>query len=190
MIRVLATLVAVMAALAPRQELKADVLEKLKDATVFIVAGDGTGSGFLFLRRGTTGYIMTCEHVVAGSDSVNVVFWSGTAREKTFRAKVVATDPNRDIACLILKEIKDLPAPLDIGRKTEVKETENVFAAGFPFGSMLAAGKKNPEISVSKSSVTSIRRGENREMIAVQISGEVNPGNSGGPLVTADGRVI
>jgi hypothetical protein len=172
------------------QELKSDVLDNLKDATVFVVAGEGTGSGFLFLKRGTSGYIMTCEHVVASADHVTVVFWSGTPREKSFRARVVAKDPSRDIACLILKDAKDLPGTLEIGRKTEVKETETVYAAGFPFGALLAAGKKNPEISISKSSVTSIRRSENRDMIAVQISGEVNPGNSGGPLVTSDGRVV
>jgi S1-C subfamily serine protease/DNA-binding beta-propeller fold protein YncE len=191
MLRVLAAVAAVLAAFAPaRQELKSDVLEKLRDATVYVVAGDGTGSGFLFLKRGSVAYLMTCEHVVGSAQQVNVVFWSGTAKEKTHAARVIATDPSRDIACLVLRDVKDLPAPLELGRKTEVKETETVFAAGFPFGSMLATGKKNPEISISKSSVTSIRRGENRETIAVQISGEVNPGNSGGPLVTADGRVV
>lgn len=179
----------------PVQELKSDVLEKLKSATVYVKVeqpqyGRSTGSGFLFLKRGTTGYIMTCEHVVGKAPSVTVVFWSGTKQEKSVKARVVATDRMRDIACLIVREMPDFPAPLELGRKTVVKETETVFAAGFPFGSLLSSGRKNPEISISKSSVSSIRRNEDGAVSAVQISGEVNPGNSGGPLVTPDGGVI
>jgi S1-C subfamily serine protease len=196
MIRSIAGAIAFLALLrAPApQELKSEVLDKLKSATVYVMVEDGrargTGSGFLFLRRGTTGYIMTCEHVVGRASTVKVVFWSGTAQEKSHTARVVATDPSRDIACLIVRDVPGLPPPLELGRKTEIKETETVFAAGFPFGGMLATGRKNPEISISKSSVTSIRRNDSSAVSAVQISGEVNPGNSGGPLVTADGRVI
>src|SRR5688572_29619341 len=82
------------------QELKTDVLDKLKAATVFVVVDDGpragSGSGFLFLKRGTTAYLMTCEHVVGTATKVKVVFWSGTPQEKTRTARVVATDPSRD----------------------------------------------------------------------------------------------
>ncbi len=196
MVRIVAVLTALV--LLPRppapQELKSEVLDKLKSATVYVVVespfGRGTGSGFLFLKRGPIGYIMTCEHVVGRESTVKVVFWSGTKQEKTCTARVVATDPSRDIACLLVRDVPGLPAVLELGRKTEVKETETVFAAGFPFGAMLASGDKNPEISVSKSSVSSIRRNDTGDISTVQISGEINPGNSGGPLVTGDGRVI
>ncbi|HEU4339304.1 MAG TPA: serine protease, partial [Planctomycetota bacterium] len=194
MLRTLAGALAFLPLLAP-QELKTELLDKLKSATVYVVVEEGgrprgTGSGFLFLKRGATGYIMTCEHVVGTAPTVKVVFWSGTSQEMSLTARVVATDPSRDIACLIVRNSPKLPAVLELGKRTEVKETETVFAAGFPFGAMLASGAKNPEISVSKSSVTSIRRNAAGEMAAVQIAGEVNPGNSGGPLVTADGRVL
>ena len=194
MIRLLAILTAILLLPGAAQELKKDVLDKLKSGTVYIVVDDvlgrTSGSGFLFLKRGTTGYIMTNEHVVGTSPSVRVVFWSGTKEEKSCTARVVATDPSRDIACLIVRDFKDLPAALELGKKTEVRETETVFAAGFPFGAMLASGRKNPEISVSKGSVSSIRRSDAGDIAAVQISGEINPGNSGGPLVTSDGRVV
>ena len=176
------------------QELQSDVLDKVKNATVYVVVekgrSRGVGTGFLFMKREMTGYVITCEHVVGQSQSVKVVFWSGTSLERSYPAEVVASDASRDLACLVLKDVKDLPIPLDLGIKTGVKETETVFAAGFPFGKALAAGDKNPEISVSKSSISSIRKNTDGDIVAVQMSGEVNPGNSGGPLVTTTGMVV
>lgn len=179
---------------ASSQELARDVLDKLKSATCFVVVdtprGRGTGSGFLFLKRGGTGYIITCAHVTGGADKVQIVFGSGTTSERSFEGRVIGSDSDRDLACVILKEAKDLPGTLDILTKTAVTETENVYVAGFPFGRMLAAGAKNPEISISKVSVSSVRRDTDNRVVAVQMSGDVNPGNSGGPVIDAKGKVV
>ncbi len=176
------------------QDLGRDVLEKLKNATCFVVVdtprGRGTGSGFLFLKRGSTGYIITCAHVTMGQEKVGIVFASGTPAERSFQGRVIGADKDRDLACVILKEVKDLPSILDIGQKTAVTETESVYVAGFPFGKMLAAGDKNPEISISKVSVSSVRRDTDNRVVAVQVGGDVNPGNSGGPVIDAKGKVI
>jgi hypothetical protein len=176
------------------QELDRTVLEKLKASSVFVIVqgrqGQGTGSGFIFLKRGSTGYLLTCEHVVRGAETAQIVLGSGTSTERRYEGRVLATDADRDLACLILKNVKDIPAPLEIGTKTDVAETQAVYAAGFPFGRMLAAGEKNPEISITKAAVSSVRRGEDGRVVAVQLSGDVNPGNSGGPIVDARGRVI
>lgn len=176
------------------QELKSEHLDQLKSSTVYVVVGhrnhQGTGSGFLFLKRGSSAYVMTCEHVVGPAEKVDLVFWSGTANERKYEARVMATDPHRDLACLMIENATDLPSTFEVGLKTTVKETETVFAAGFPFGRGLAAGEKNPEITISKSTVSSIRTDRSGQIVAVQISGEVQPGNSGGPLVALDGRVL
>lgn len=176
------------------QELDKGTLDKLKASTVFVIVdtpyGRGSGSGFLFIRRGAVGYIITCEHVVDEATSVSIVFNSGTKSERKFEGKVVATDPQRDLACVLIRNAKDLPNPLEIGLKTEATETQTVYAAGFPFGKMLSADDKNPEITISKATVSSLRRDNEGRMAAVQLSGDVNPGNSGGPLVDSKGRVI
>ncbi len=190
----LLALLALSGTLASSQELAGPVLDRLKAATVFVIARSGpdgaTGSGFLFLKRGGSAYVVTCQHVVHGADDISVVFDSGSATERSFKATVIAADPERDLACLRVREAKDLPAPLEIGQKTEVRETENVFVAGFPFGHRLAAGDKNPEISLSKASVSSLRRNPAQELVAVQIAGEVQPGNSGGPVTNSKGQVV
>src|SRR5262245_41955196 len=106
---------------AAAQELDRSVLEKLKAASCFVVVdtprGRGSGSGFVFLKRGTTGYVITCAHVTGGADKVGIVFGSGTTSERTFEGRVIGSDASRDLACVILKDAKDLPAPLDIGQK-------------------------------------------------------------------------
>jgi hypothetical protein len=194
-VRTLGVLSALLAAVpAPAQELSKSVLEKIKASTVYVEASTGgvsaTGSGFLFRKSGTTGYIMTCDHVVEGADKVVVVFSSGTKGEQRYEAEVAGADPDLDLACLLIREARDLPGTLDIGSKTQVKETEVVYAAGFPFGALLAGEKRNPEITVAKASVSSVRKDERGETTAVQLGGDVNPGHSGGPIVNAQGVVI
>lgn len=177
----------------PAQELDARTLSKVKAATVFVVnerVGRGTGSGYLFLRRGSGGYVITCEHVVRGAETVGIVFHSGTAKERALTGQVIAVDDDRDLACVLLKDANNLPDPLSVDGKTSVRETETLYVAGFPFGRILAAGAKNPEISVSKVSVSSIRRDTDDRVTSVQLSGDVNPGNSGGPAVDSKGQVV
>jgi hypothetical protein len=65
-----------------------------------------------------------------------------------------------------------------------------LFAFGFPFGEALARHKGNPAITVSKGSISSLRRDDGGELAIVQIDGELNPGNSGGPVVDAQGRLV
>ena len=66
----------------------------------------------------------------------------------------------------------------------------SVFVFGFPFGKSLAIGKDNPAISVNKASVSSIRTDKSGDIKVVQFDGNVNPGNSGGPVVDAHGQLV
>ena len=91
-------------------------LDELKAATAFIkiTAGPvrGSGSGFLIQSDGATGYVVTNEHVInphsglhpdtrlTAPAEVTVVFWSGTRQEQSYRAEVVAADPDHDLAVL------------------------------------------------------------------------------------------
>lgn len=180
-------------------------LDDLKAATAFIKVSAGplrgSGSGFLIQQDGTTGYVATNEHVVNVTDAlpggrltipaeVTVVFWSGTKQEQSYRAEVVAADSEHDLAVLKVAGAANLPQPLLLQQSARLSETLPVTVLGFPFGEALAITKGNPSITIAKGSVSSIRRNAQDEVVAVQIDGALNPGNSGGPVVDADGRLV
>ena len=178
---------------AAAQELSGAQLTKLKDATVYVkhvgFHGLETGSGVLFRKDGKTGWVVTCEHVVRDAQTVTLVLRSGREGEVKVEALVVVVDRERDVACLRFTS-DEIPAPVELPAKTEVKETEGVFVAGFPFGPTLSTAGDNPAPSVTKVSVSAVRCNEDGETVVVQLSGDVNPGNSGGPVVDARGRFV
>ena len=65
-----------------------------------------------------------------------------------------------------------------------------MFILGFPFGGMLATNTDNPAVTIGKGTVSSLREDEQGETSIVQLDGDVNPGNSGGPVVDRQGRLI
>ena len=65
-----------------------------------------------------------------------------------------------------------------------------VYIFGFPFGEELALGKGNPPVNVGRGQVSSIRRDEDDRITSVLLDGALNPGNSGGPVVDARGRLV
>jgi predicted Zn finger-like uncharacterized protein len=186
-------------------------LEDLKAATVYIRVTAGpmraSGSGFLVKVDGNTGYVVTNAHVVrqdgparaarrgvfraaAPLPEITLVFRSGTKQELSVRAEVVAVDRERDLAVLKVAGVASFPRPIDISGPPNLVETLPVTVLGFPFGEALGLGGGNPSISVSKGSISSIRRGKDDEVVAVQIDGALNPGNSGGPVVDPEGRLV
>ncbi len=188
-------------------------LEELKAATVFIkvAAGRirGSGSGFLVRIGGQTGYVVTNHHVVAPEPvsgparnpllrrrpvmippQITLVFWSGTKREQSAPARVVATDPKQDLAVLQVTGVANLPRPIDIDATPQLTETLPVTVFGFPFGELLALERANPAITVGRGSISSIRRNQRDEPVAIQLDGALNPGNSGGPVLDPEGRLV
>jgi hypothetical protein len=184
------------------------VLE-IKAASVFIkvdfqVPGSDqplptSGSGFVLSVAGHTAYIVTNHHVVQGPKEIAgrirraaapvLVFHSGTAREKSVPADVLASDPGIDLAILRVKTFPDFPKPIAMDPKLELTETMGVYTFGFPFGKFLGGGK-NPAITVGKGSISSLREDDYGQIRQVQLDGELNPGNSGGPVVDAKGRLV
>jgi len=122
--------------------------------------------------------------------SVSLVFDSGTKNERSVKAEVLAVDPERDLAVLRVKDVKDLPAPIDLAKAPELAETLPVYTFGFPFGKVLATGKGHPAITIGKAAISSLRENDDGELALVQIDGALNPGNSGGPIVDVQGRLV
>ncbi len=195
-------------------------LPELKAATVYIKTvtpglGGATGSGFVVRTVGNTVHIATNHHVIAaltpdevagrhgngrgrfgmprqtGPVQITVVFRSGMPQEQSLGATVVADDAQADLAVLKVIGVRDAPHPIDCTRAPKLEETMPVLAFGFPFGADLDPDHANPAITVTKGSVSSIRRNRRTgELADIQIDGDVNPGNSGGPLVDESGALV
>src|ERR1017187_2268004 len=125
------------------------------------------------------GYILTANHVVEGADKVKVALASG---EKEFDAKVIGTDPATDTAVLKV-DGKNLPA-ITIADSDKLEVGDVVLAVGNPFG----VGQ-----TVTMGIVSALGRGGfgiNNYENFIQTDAAINLGNSGGPLVDAEGRLV
>jgi S1-C subfamily serine protease len=82
-------------------------------------------------------------------------------------------------------EAKPLPKPLTFGRSAALVETQDVFIFGYPLGESLGLN-----ISVNKSTVSSLRKDRTGAIEIVQVAGGMHPGNSGGPVADKNGAII
>jgi predicted Zn finger-like uncharacterized protein len=121
---------------------------------------------------------------------ITLVFGSGTPKEFSAPAEVVASDKEPDLALLKVTGVKDLPRPLDCTRQPRLVETMPVYIFGYPFGKALDLNRGNPAVTIGKGSVSSLRLNDRGELALVQLEGDLNPGNSGGPVVDAQGRLV
>ncbi len=142
----------------------------------------GTGSGFVV---SADGLILTNHHVVAGADSVTVRF-SGERVEHP--AVVVGTDANTDLALLRIAVGRSLTA-LEFGDSDAIAVGDWAIAIGNPFGN-LEGSVTVGVISAKGRGDLVIAGGTPRYQDFIQTDASINFGNSGGPLVDIDGRVI
>ena len=137
----------------------------------------GTGSGVIV---SPDGYIITNNHVIENNNEIEIT----TNNNKTYKANVVGTDPDTDIAVLKINADKKLPY-IYFGNSDATKIGEWVLAVGNPFNlnSTVTAG-----IISAKSRDLNKRDGVNESYI--QTDAAVNRGNSGGALVNTSGELI
>jgi S1-C subfamily serine protease len=141
---------------------------------------EGIGTGVVIVD---TGIILTNLHVVAGAEKVQVEFDDGLETE----AEVIGIRPEHDLAVLQAKKLPDDLAAATLRSTADLAVGDEVIAVGFPFGI-------GP--SVSYGVVSGLRRehrspqGKRLLTNLIQFDAAANPGNSGGPLVTAGGEVV
>lgn len=174
-----------------------NTLKALKDATVFVRVETGnegsTGSGFLIGKQKEYAYIVTNEHVIRrqgrASRTVEVDFFSGTRERKSLEATVVSEDESRDLAVLRVRN-DSLPNPVKLSSSNEIRETLPVYILGFPFGESLSTNRSGPNVTIGRGTISSVRSDDFGNLEKVQIDGDLNPGNSGGPIVFSDGTLM
>ena len=130
-----------------------------------------------------TGVILTNLHVVYGAKQVKVTFADGTESD----AEVIGERPEHDLAVLQAKELPDDLVPATIRSTNGLRPGDPVVAVGFPFGigpsasyGVISGLKREYRSASGKRVLTNL----------IQFDAAANPGNSGGPLVTADGEVV
>ena len=130
----------------------------------------GTGTGFIISENGL---IATCAHVIGESRPIKVRFDNG----KEYRVQeIFASDRNLDLAILKINA-KGL-IPLEIKTDKVPEQGEEVIAIGNPQGL---------EFSIVRGIISGIREIDDQSLIQIAIP--IEPGNSGGPLMTANGKV-
>jgi serine protease Do len=138
--------------------------------------GMALGSGFII---SPDGYVLTNAHVVDGADQVKVKL----SDRREFKAKVVGTDPQSDVALLKI-DAHGLPT-VALGDSNQLKPGQWVVAIGSPFGLdhsvtagvVSAVGRSNPYA-------------DQRYVPFIQTDVAINRGNSGGPLLNTRGQVV
>jgi serine protease Do len=136
----------------------------------------GLGSGFLVSAEG---HVLTNHHVVRGAQSVEVRLHDG----RRLAARVLGSDARTDLAVLKIDGVSDLPV-MRLGDSDGLHVGELVMALGNPFGleQSVTLG------IVSRKPARAGAAGPGFQFI--QTDAEVNPGNSGGPLVNMAGEVV
>jgi len=137
----------------------------------------GTGSGVII---SADGYIVTNNHVIDGASALEVTL----NNQKKYKAELIGTDPENDIALLKIDAIGDLPY-IPFANSDAIKVGEWVLAVGNPYNltSTVTAGivsAKGRDLKGNGSIVDSF----------IQTDAAVNPGNSGGALVNARGELV
>lgn len=139
-----------------------------------------SGSGAII---SSDGYIVTNNHVIDGADEIAVTL----SNKKSFTAKVIGADPSSDLAVIKI-EAKELPFLL-YGNSDEVRVGQWVLAIGYP---LYLETTVTSGIVSAKGRTLDINRRQSDFPVEsfIQTDAAVNPGNSGGPLVNLEGKMI
>ena len=136
---------------------------------------EGLGSGIVLDKNGD---ILTNDHVVNGATSVSVKF----SNDNSVTAQVLGTDPIKDLA--VVKVDASAVAgitPLAFGDSSQLTPGETAIAIGNPYGL---------DNTISIGIISGLDRSLDNMSGLIQTDAELNPGNSGGPLLDGNGNVI
>ncbi len=149
-----------------------------------LIPEEGSGSGFVYDHGG---HIITNYHVVEGTDEIVVSFGG----DKELPARIVGVDPQNDLAVLQVDEgqggIPEGAEPIPLGDSDALQVGQRAIAIGNPFGQFertLTVGVVSAINRTLKTDDDQVLRG------VIQTDAAINRGNSGGPLLDSNGRLI
>ncbi|MER8044252.1 trypsin-like peptidase domain-containing protein [Streptomyces sp. NPDC094032] len=166
-----------------------EIYERSAPSTVHVLGKTGSGSGFVY--DADKGLIATAAHVVQGEASLKAVVGDRPAAP----VRVVGIDPCEDLAVLEFTSPQSDLKAMEFGDSKDLQAADTVVALGYPasLGSQGDAQKpaftsgsvQNPDVQNAEPSASLPRYPS-----TIQHSATVNPGNSGGPLLNADDKVV
>ena len=148
---------------------------------------ESEGSGVIYKKDGNTAFIVTNNHVIAGSNKVEVLMNDG----KKLPATVVGHDAISDLAVLKINS-QDVTEVASFGNSNDIQVGQTVLAIGSPLGSQYATSLTEGIISAKNRTidVTNSQGVVTGQQTVIQTDAAINPGNSGGPLINLAGQVI
>jgi S1-C subfamily serine protease len=177
--------------ITPRGELGADeqgtvqLFKRVSPSVVHVTSQnteestEGTGTGFVWDDQGR---IITNYHVIRNADQAVAIL----PDHSSWRAQLVGASPDNDLAVLYIGAPKSRLHPIEVGTSHDLQVGQNAFAIGNPYG--LDQSLTKGIVSATNREITSVTRLPIKNVI--QTDAAVNPGNSGGPLLDSDGRLI
>ncbi|WP_425613224.1 S1C family serine protease [Xylocopilactobacillus apis] len=146
------------------------------------------GSGVIYQKSNGKAYVATNNHVVAGSDKLEVLLSDGSK----INAKLLGTDSVTDLAVLEIDASK-INTVAQFGNSNDIKPGQQVLAIGSPMGSKFATSVTKGIVSAKSRTidVTDEDTGQTTgQATVIQTDAAINPGNSGGALINVSGQVI
>lgn len=145
------------------------------------------GSGVIYKIHGNGAYVVTNNHVISGSNRIEVLMSNG----KRMQAKIVGRDRITDLAVLKINA-NQVHQVATFGNSDDIKVGETSLAIGSPLGSSYASSLTQGIISAKKREVPHVNSNGMSfgDANVIQTDTAINPGNSGGPLINLGGQVI
>ena len=170
--------------------LQREDVERVKNATAYVVVGEERSATAFAIAPGL---FVTSNHVfrTLENEPIHLVLHSSTENEIRFPARILRRSEDADLALLKI-EVEEKPSHpfLALGQVNDLFETQTMIAFGFPFGNMLSLqNQEYPSVSVNMGRITSLGMQEGL-LQRIQLDAQLNPGNSGGPVLNEQGQVV
>jgi serine protease Do len=160
-----------------------ELAQNVGDAVVTVTTPVGLGSGFIIHP---SGYVVTNDHVVAGENKISITVFEREeggefVRTQFENVRIIASSPDWDLALLKIEDAGNrVFKTVAVGSDGDLRPGQRVFAIGNPLGL---------ERSVSEGIVSIPSRLIGGHLL-IQMTAQISPGNSGGPLFNMRGEVI
>ena len=164
------------------------IVSKSQKGTKYFSSGFGSASAGTGIIVSENGYILTNKHVVEGSSDISIVTNDGNSYDNV---EIITTDPLSDIAILKISNAKGLKAA-ELGDSKALNIGQQVIAIGNALGEYDGTVTSGIISGIGRTVNASSDDGATKETLTdmIQTDAAINSGNSGGPLVNAQGQVV